>query len=75
MKRGQIYTINMKLAMPCYLAGLSLSKSWSKKIMALDHSLPNHGQVKNSEISEMSEISRNYLRVIHLRVFVLALYA
>ena len=33
------------------------------------------GQVENSEISEMSEISENYLRVIHLRVFVLALYA
>ena len=33
------------------------------------------GQVENSEISEMSEISENYLRVFHLRVFVLALYA
>ena len=31
-----------------------------------------YGQVENSE---MSEISENYLRVIHLRVFVLALYA
>ena len=32
------------------------------------------GQVENSEISEMSEISENYLRVFHLRVIVLALY-
>ena len=35
----------------------------------------SNGQVANSEISEMSEILENYLRIFHLRVFVLAQYA